>query len=392
VAPHTSHSVSQQRRRRHLDLLIAAVLLVFVEAGVLVKHGAGSGTPWTVAVLGVVALVPLAWRHQAPVLVWAVSGVATLAAMVAHGSPGLLALGPLIALYTVATDCPRRVSLMAGAVSLVGVTLGVAAVRTSKSPWVAFVFPLVVIAAAWLIGDNLRVRRVYVAELEAKAARAEAEREAEASRAAAQERGRIARELHDVVAHHVSVIAVQAGAARMNADGDVPPETLEGLAAVEAIARQTLTELRQLLGVLRHDGEPPSLTPQPGLDQLDRLVADVRHAGLPVEMAIEGERIPIPPGVDLSAYRIIQEALTNVLKHEGPVPTKVIVRFCPHDLELEVADEGGSVPASPQANGHGHGLVGMRERVAMFGGSFEAAPRPEGGFMVAARIPLGSSS
>ena len=392
MAPHTSHSVSQQRRRRHLDLLIAAVLLVFVEAGVLVKHGAGSGTPWTVAVLGVVALVPLAWRHQAPVLVWAVSGVATLAAMVAHGSPGLLALGPLIALYTVATDCPRRVSLMAGAVSLVGVTLGVAAVRTSKSPWVAFVFPLVVIAAAWLIGDNLRVRRVYVAELEAKAARAEAEREAEASRAAAQERGRIARELHDVVAHHVSVIAVQAGAARMNADGDVPPETLEGLAAVEAIARQTLTELRQLLGVLRHDGEPPSLTPQPGLDQLDRLVADVRHAGLPVEMAIEGERIPIPPGVDLSAYRIIQEALTNVLKHEGPVPTKVIVRFCPHDLELEVADEGGSVPASPQANGHGHGLVGMRERVAMFGGSFEAAPRPEGGFMVAARIPLGSSS
>ena len=392
MAPHTSHSVSQQRRRRHLDLLIAAVLLVFVEAGVLVKHGAGSGTPWTVAVLGVVALVPLAWRHQAPVLVWAVSGVATLAAMVAHGSPGLLALGPLIALYTVATDCPRRVSLMAGAVSLVGVTLGVAAVRTSKSPWVAFVFPLVVIAAAWLIGDNLRVRRVYVAELEAKAARAEAEREAEASRAAAQERGRIARELHDVVAHHVSVIAVQAGAARMNADGDVPPETLEGLAAVEAIARQTLTELRQLLGVLRHDGEPPSLTPQPGLDQLDRLVADVRHAGLPVEMAIEGERIPIPPGVDLSAYRIIQEALTNVLKHEGPVPTKVIVRFGPHDLELEVADEGGSVPASPQANGHGHGLVGMRERVAMFGGSFEAAPRPEGGFMVAARIPLGSSS
>ena len=176
VAQHTSHPVCRdaatQRRRQRLDLLIAVVLLVLVEAGVLVKHGAVSGTPWAVAVLGVVALVPLAWRHQAPVLVWAISGVATLVAMVAHGSPGLLALGPLIALYTVATDCPRRVSLMAGGVSLVGVTLGVAAVRTSKSPWVAFVFPLVVIAAAWLIGDNLRVRRVYVAELEAKAAHA----------------------------------------------------------------------------------------------------------------------------------------------------------------------------------------------------------------------------
>jgi signal transduction histidine kinase len=387
-----SHPASEQRRRQRIDMLIAVVLLVFVEAGVLVKHGAGSGTPWTVAVLGVVALFPLAWRHQAPVLVWAVSGAATLAAMVSHGSPGLLALGPLIALYTVATDCPRRLSLMAGGVSLVGATLGVAAARTSKSSWAAFVFPLVVIAAAWLIGDNLRVRRAYVAELEAKAAHAEAEREAETSRAAAQERSRIARELHDVVAHHVSVIAVQAGAARMQADGEVAPETLDSMAAVEATARQTLTELRQLLGVLRHDGEPPSLTPQPGLDQLDRLVADVRHAGLPVEMAIEGERIPIPPGVDLSAYRIIQEALTNVLKHEGPVPTKVFVRFGPHDLELEVADEGGSVAASPHASGPGHGLVGMRERVTMFGGRFEAGPRPEGGFTVAARIPLESGS
>ena len=371
-----------------MDGIVAVALLLPVLANALVK-GESASPPWLRVLAGGAAIVPLVWRHRAPVAVWAVSGLATLAAMIAHGSPGLLAFGPLVALYTVATTSPRRVSLAAGAVTLVGVTLGVAIARSEALSWDAFVFPVVVVAAAWLIGDNLRVRRAYLAELEASAARTEADRAADAAAAAAQERARIARELHDVVVHHVSVIAVQAGAARMVADQRVDADaTQRTWAEVEATARQALGELRQLLGVLRHDEEKPSLSPQPGLDQLDRLVDDVRHAGLPVDISVEGRPVQLPPTVDLSAYRIVQEALTNVLKHEGRVPTTVVVRYGPDDLEIEVADQGPRVPVTPVQTDAGHGLAGMRERVALFGGDLRAGPRPGGGFVVVARIPL----
>ncbi len=377
------------RRQQFRDALLAAALLGLVEFTVFAKLP--TGPAWIIAATGAAAVVPLAWRRRAPFAMLVISGTATLAAMLYHGSPGLLAGGPLAALYTVSTICPRRTSLAAALLTLAGATAGVAAGHRGALTWESFALPWAVIAASWLIGDNLRVRRAYVAELEARAARADADRAAEAARATARERARIARELHDMVVHHVSIIAVRAGAARLLAGrGASPADTRQALADVEATARQALGELRQLLGILRHDCGPPARTATPGLGQLDRLLGDVRRAGLPVESRTEGETAALPAAVDVSAYRIVQEALTNVLKHQGCVPASVLIRCTADELRIEVTGDGPSA-APPAAAGPGHGLAGMRERVAMFGGELDASPRPGGGFTVAARIPLGGA-
>ena len=371
------------------DALLAGALLILVEVTVLAKQEAWSRPVWLPAAAGAAAVIPLAWRRRAPLAVLAVSGAATLAVMLYHGSPGLLALGPLAGLYTVATTSPRRISLGAAGVTLAGVTAGIAAAHHGGLTWEVFLLPWAVVAAAWLIGDNLRVRRAYVAELEAKAARADADRAAEAERAAARERARIARELHDVVVHHVSVIAVQAGAARVVARrGGPTADTQQALTDVEATARQALGELRQLLGVLRHNGDPPARAPAPGLDQLGHLLDDVRRAGLPVEASTEGDPVPLPPAVDMSAYRIVQEALTNVLKHAGCAPTSVVIGYTGQDLRIKVANGRPAGHPSRAGPGSGQGLAGMRERVAMFGGELHAGLSPGGGFTVSARIPL----
>ena len=252
------------RRQRLPDAVLAGALLGLVEFTVFAKLPAGPA--WIIAATGAAAVVPLAWRRRAPFAVLVISGTATLAAMLYHGSPGLLAGGPLAALYTVSTSCPRRTSLAAALLTLAGATAGVAAGHRGALTWESFALPWAVIAASWLIGDNLRVRRAYVAELEARAARADADRAAEAARATARERARIARELHDMVVHHVSIIAVRAGAARLLAGrGASPADTRQALADVEATARQALGELRQLLGILRHDCGPPARTATPGL-------------------------------------------------------------------------------------------------------------------------------
>jgi signal transduction histidine kinase len=267
------------------------------------------------------------------------------------------------------------------------------------------VAPAAGVAITWLIGDNVRVRRAYIAELEARAEQLERQQATEAQRAVDGERTRIARELHDVVAHHVSVIAVQAGAARMVADqraappGRGMPRSMSDdmLASIESTARQALGELRRLLGVLRKEDGSAELAPQPGLHQLDLLVAQLRDSGVAVELSVDGS-VPdsLPPGVDLTAYRIIQEALTNVLKHSGGAPTRVGVRVDGEDLELRVTDAGPGVSAigagAVEELGHGgHGLIGMGERVALFGGRFRSGPGRFGGFEVEARIPLGGS-
>ena len=371
------------------DALLAAGLLALAEINDVAKHQAWPRSAWFPVAVGVAAFIPLVWRRRAPLTVLVVSGAATLTAMIYHGSPGLLAVGPLVALYTVATTCPRRISLGAAAVSLAAATIAVAIIDRGHLTWEDFLLPWAIIAAAWLLGDNLRVRRAYIAELEAKAARAEADRAAEAEQAAAQERARIARELHDVVVHHVSVIAVQAGAARILAgQGSRAADTRQALTDVEATARQALGELRQLLGVLRRGGEPPTLDPAPGLDQIGGLLDDVRRAGLSIQGSTKGTPVDLPPAIDLSAYRIVQEALTNVLKHAGCVPATVVISYGADCLRIEVTNDGpsGHVPAS--AAGPGHGLAGMRERVAMFGGDLDAGSRPGGGFTVTARIPL----
>jgi signal transduction histidine kinase len=224
-------------------------------------------------------------------------------------------------------------------------------------------------------------------ELEARAARLEQEREERDRAAAAAERLRIARELHDVVAHSVSVMTVQAGAARVVLDAQ-PGRVRESLQAVEETGRQALAELRRLLGVLRLEEGEPALAPQPGLADLDALLAQARGAGLPVQRTIEGEPAALPPGVDLAAYRIVQEALTNARRHAAAAQARVAVRYGQGIVELEITNEGRrAIPGEG-----GHGLVGMRERAALYGGELEAGPRPDGGYAVRARLPIGAGT
>jgi signal transduction histidine kinase len=213
---------------------------------------------------------------------------------------------------------------------------------------------------------------------------AERERELAGREAVVEERARIARELHDVIAHNVSMMVVQAGAER-RALGEGSPSTREVLGTIEEIGRSALTEMRRLVGMLRSDGVDP-LSPQPGLDDLATLVGQVREAGLPVELHVDGEPRPLPVGIELSAYRIVQEALTNSLKHAGEARADVYVRYGSDSLEIEVRDDGARAPA--RAATGGHGLVGMRERVALYGGRLDAGARPDGGFSVRALLPV----
>jgi signal transduction histidine kinase len=285
-------------------------------------------------------------------------------------------VGWLIAIYSVAAHCDRTRALIGGAVSL-----------AAGLVWMGiddFLFPVVVFGGAWLAGRLVRQRHVYAAALEERAAALERERDANAKVAAAEERARIARELHDVLSHSVSVMVVQAGAERM-ALGSERASPAEALAAIENTGRQALAEMRRLLGLLRTEGEPPAREPQPTVAELEQLVSQVREAGLPVELVIQGQPDALPPGVAVAAYRIVQEALTNVLKHAGAASARVVVRYSPHELELEVADDGRG---TNESNGAGHGLVGMRERVALYGGDFDAGSRNGGGFVVRARLPL----
>jgi signal transduction histidine kinase len=253
-------------------------------------------------------------------------------------------------------------------------------------------FGALLLAGAWVLGDSARVRRAYTTELEARAAWLARERDFEAQRAVTAERARIARELHDVIAHHVSMMVVQAEAGPVVAERD-PPGAARAFDGIAGIGRQALVEMRRLLGVLRSESDepPPSLAPQPGVAQLPSLVDQIRQTGLEVDLEVEGKPVPLPAGMDLSAYRIVQEALTNAVKHAGPSRVRVLVRYGDRDLRIEVRDDGRG-PAPAAANGGpGHGLIGMRERVHLFGGDLTAGPAPDGGFTVAARLPLGGA-
>jgi signal transduction histidine kinase len=222
--------------------------------------------------------------------------------------------------------------------------------------------------------------------LRARTEELEREQEHRASAAAAGERARIARELHDVVAHSVSLIAVQAGAAGRVIDAQ-PSAARDALATIERTARGTLAELRRLLGIMREHDDGAALAPPPGLDRLDELVAQVRAAGLPIDVRIEGVRRALGPGVDLTAYRIVQEALTNARKHAGPARATVRLRFAAREIEIEIVDDGRG-PAANSDERSGLGLVGMRERVSLYGGRLQTGPRETGGYRVHAVLPL----
>jgi signal transduction histidine kinase len=247
----------------------------------------------------------------------------------------------------------------------------------------------VLFSIGWLVGYALRERTQQTEAAEERARIAELEREAAARVAVAEERGRIARELHDVVAHAVSVIVLQVGAVRHRMPEEAAAER-EALRNVEEAGRTALAEMRRLLAAMREDDAPPELAPHPGLDDLDRLVRDVRAAGLDVRLEVRGDPVPLPRGLDLSAYRILQEALTNSLKHSGADHAEVTVEYAPDQLCLQVRDHGRSVErVQVPAGGGGHGLVGIRERVKLFGGDLTTGPVPGGGFLLRARLPLG---
>ena len=249
-----------------------------------------------------------------------------------------------------------------------------------------FIFLPLVFGIAWLTGYGLTRRLEQAQAAEERARSLELEREAEARAAVAEERARIARELHDVVGHAVSVMTVQASGVRrlLNPEQEREREALE---IVEQTGREALAEMRRLVGVLRRPEEAPALAPQPSLQHLDKLVEQAGDAGLPVAVQIEGEARDLPAGVDLTAYRVVQEALTNAVKHARATSAEVLVRYADGAVELQISDDGKGVSDGSAESG-GHGLMGMRERVAVYGGDLEAGPRPEGGFALRARLPI----
>jgi signal transduction histidine kinase len=352
--------------------------------------------PWIVAIIVVLAGT-VVYRRQHPVAAFAL-GIAAGAVQVATIRMANAAdFALMILLYTLAAYRPRRVSLYGLGACLVGglvasVQWGVFD-RTRPSTAVVglgalLAFPLL----AWLLGDGVRWRRGYYLALEERAARLEREREALAQVAAAAERARIAREMHDVVAHNVSVMVIQADGGLYALDA-APDKTRNALTTISQTGRQALAEMRRLLGVLREAGPVAALGPMPGMGDLEPLIEQTRAAGIPVTFSSSGT----PPrdldgGADLAAYRIVQEALTNVRKHGGPrVAATVTVRYGEHGLTITVADDGRGAATAYQDE-PGHGLAGMRERVAMYGGTVAAGPRPGGGFEVVATVPVRSAA
>jgi signal transduction histidine kinase len=335
--------------------------------------------------LAAVGTLSLAARRFYPLPVLAITVVLTVYVYFAYD--GWWPFGLLIALYSAAAHLPRRASIVAGAVSLLAVAVPtVVHVDWSPFGWddLALVAGrLVPVAAAWILGDNIRTRREHLRTLRERAEQLEREQEANARRAAVEEQARIARELHDVIAHNLSVIVLQATGADAVFERD-PADARRAVRTIGVTARQALDELRRVLDVLRADGTQASRAPQPDLGSLERLIGSVRAAGLPVDLEIDGEHRALPAAVELSAYRIVQEALTNTLRHADATKATVVVRYAPEVLELEISDDGKA-----KANGSGgHGLAGMRERAAMFGGEVVAGPADGGGYRVEARLPV----
>jgi signal transduction histidine kinase len=358
-----------RRHPRASDAALAVLLAVLVLEEVLVSD---QDVPLGLAVPVALAMtVPLAWRRSAPVPVAAV----VLGAFMAQGVAGDWGLEPQTELLCVAMAFWALGAHASDPTSLRAAIVGLLAVGIHEPGDLIVQGPLM--AGVFAAGRLMRSR----AQLAAALARDRAEGERQA---VAEERARIARELHDVVAHSISLMTVQAGAERL-ALGAERPQTTEALNQIEVTGRQALAEMRRLLGMLRGPGEEVDLAPQPGLRQLDALAERVTRAGLPVRLTVEGEARSVSPGVDISAYRIVQEGLTNALKHAHAGRADVRVAYRGDDVEIEVADDGRGGAAS--ANGAGHGLTGMRERVALYGGTLDAGPLPEGGWSLRARLP-----
>lgn len=377
-------------RTHVLDVLIvigavAAVLDVVVRAG---RAGGAQTAVWIAAPASVAVVLPLLLRRRfpfaAPAAVWLLATAFSFAdgRLVGLPVPYLAGLAAAAMLGNVRDPLKARVGLAVVVVGAVTVVHNSPNAGTSELFYVPLVF-----AVAWVAGFLLRGRAEQTEVAEERAARAEAERATAARVAVAEERTRIARELHDVVAHAVSVMVLQVGAVRHKLPDSLGDDR-DALRGVEETGRAALTEMRRVLGALRQDGDVVEMAPQPGLDDLDALLDEVGRAGVPVTLQVEGDAAPLPRAIELSAYRIVQEALTNTLKHAGASRADVVLRYGDADLGIEVCDDGGGAGGAASGNGDGHGLVGVRERVTVYGGEMSAGPAPGGGFRLCARLPF----
>jgi signal transduction histidine kinase len=409
-----------QRHPKLIDSIPALVLLLIGTAALIASNASGVLGKLLAAPLIVAAIVPLIFRRRWPRGTFAVAAVAGFLSFFSLAAAFNAAdVAYLIYLYTVAAYCQRRWSIPAMGLTYVGALIqfgllhlyndaqpcdempdpsrrklcsqGVAPYNTADHVnWVTFGFVAVFIAGlvglAWVAGDSMRYRRAYYVRLEDRAQRLERERDAQAQIAAAAERARIARELHDVVAHNVSVMVVQADGASYALDQD-PEAARKALLAISQTGRTALTEMRRMLGVLRSADDAGTYVPQPGIEQLGDLLEQVRSSGLPVSLKVEGVPREMPTGLALAVYRIVQESLTNTRKHGGSqVRASVALIYTDDCLVLRIIDNGRG--AGAPGDGMGHGLVGMRERVSVFGGTLVTGPHVSGGYAVEAILPF----
>jgi signal transduction histidine kinase len=376
--------VDRGRLSHYLVALSIAVYLV-------VETATNELAPTSVLVLCVIAAFALLFTRDAPFVAPLVSAAALTATIVIDPEAMYDASAPFLALlfltWSVATYNARGRAI-AGLVAfqLVGLIANIA--FREQNGLADYFFIGLFISVAWATGYLLSRRVAHMREVTERARRIEQEHAAATERAVAEERQRIARELHDVIAHSVSVMTVQAGAVRRLLRPEQEKER-DALQTVEATGRQALTEMRRLVGLLREEGAMPEFSPQPGLGTIDSLLDGVRAAGLPVELEVAGAPQELPPGVDLAAYRVVQEALTNALKYAGPAHAWVEVTWGDDQLELTIANDGRS---DGDGTAGGQGLDGMRERVALYGGEIASGPREGGGFVVRARLPIGEAA
>jgi signal transduction histidine kinase len=371
-----------------LDLLIVLLTIGAMLEVTLRRdsEGAPQTTLWFVLPAIAVLVLPLFFRRRYPFAAAAAYWLIAVALSFVDGylvtfptSLFLLGMAASFMLGNLRSSVAERIGLVIVYGGAATVVYNVPGHSTAELAFIPLVF-----VVSWLGGFALRERAQEADAAEARATEAERERDAAARIAVAEERARIARELHDVVAHAVSVMVLQVGAVRRNLPEELD-EDAEALKDVEQAGRTALTEMRRLLAAMRREGDGVELAPQPGLDGVESLVEQVGRAGLPVRLHIEGERFPVPGAIDLSAYRIVQEGLTNALKHAHANQADVTVRYRLDELEIEVRDDGRGSAAS---DGLGHGLLGIRERVKIYGGEMSAGPAPEGGYLLSTRLPL----
>ena len=369
-------------------LVIVGAVMLAVEYGLKLDSGNGypGGPTWVIVLATVPVCLPLLARRRFP---FGAPAFVFLYLTAASFFSGTFVQYAFMVFMTVLAACalfgllPDRRQSVIG----LGIALGASVLVGSQDPTQSagdYVWTTMTFTLFWLAGFGLGLKMRQVTEAEERAARAEREREEEARAAVAEERTRIARELHDIVGHSVSVMTVQAAGVRSLLKPEQERER-EALQIIEQTGREALAEMRRLVGVLRRPEEAPALAPQPSLEYVDRLVAQAREAGLPVDLRVEGDPVQLPAGVDLTAYRLVQEGLTNAIKHANAERAQVVVHYRNGTVELTISDDGSGDGGGESG---GHGLVGMRERVSVYGGSLDAGPRPEGGYELHATLPV----